>query len=288
LYAFLLYFSLDNSSKPSILLFSTDFAPMLLSRTPYLPPEVLNNYQLLATTDTIEKIVWKSARGIDSYGTLISPASPSQGLVVYCRGGYGDAVLSLSQLAHSASPVFQYAKAGYHVLALEYTGTGGSDGGESCNGADQIDDIVESTQYAVSLGFESVLLVGVSRGADAVLLAANTGRGYIHQVIAASGLYDLTMLSVTRPDLYRYLSKYISVDTGSLQTRSILHTEIHDGLRHTPIVLLHGGQDTRSPIAHAHQLHKKLVTEGCPVTLQTFTKAGHSIEVDWVGLVASR
>lgn len=255
---------------------------MIISHNQYLTSHVIANYQILQTISSIEKIVWRNSRDIDCYGTLITPFTSSKGLIIYCRGGYGDTHLSLNELAHSASPILQCTKAGYHVLALEYTGTGGSDGFESCNGFDQIADIVDSTKFALTLGFETAILIGASRGADAVLLAANTGKCYISKVIAASGLYDLTTLKATRPDLYHYISKYISIDEESLKNRSIISSK-PVGLKYIQTILVHGDIDTRSPVSHAYQLSDKLIN--CPKTLLVYKNMGHRLKVNWMDLI---
>lgn len=121
---------------------------------------------------------------------------------------------------------------------------------------------------------DRMALYGLSRGATAsamVLVEEPT----LAAAVLVSGMYDL---GETFPTGLPILDENILQESGlsekSLNVRSVLR---HTDRIVTPILLVHGAQDDRAPIALARKFAKRLREAGVPAREAIFGEQGHGL-----------
>jgi dipeptidyl aminopeptidase/acylaminoacyl peptidase len=254
---------------------------------PFLAPFYNEVYVSLSEHISIQEFTFETSDKISLSGAIATPQNPI-GSALFLRGGYGvEFGLFMDVLFAQSSLFYQFASAGYTTYALDYSGTGHSQGGESHNGADQIQDICELLEYiSIHNDGKRLLIGGHSRGADAALLATNLYSGKINGLIALSGLYDLTQLHVQRPDLYGKITAGVQNAKQFLMERSITHQAIAK-LNSVPILLAHGKKDERSPVQNAQLVKAYLLSQprNSPLNFQLYEHGGHTINKPWVEML---
>jgi dipeptidyl aminopeptidase/acylaminoacyl peptidase len=177
------------------------------------------------------------------------------------------------------------ASRGYAVLQLNFRGSGGYgrrfiESGYRQWGARMQQDLSEATRAAIERGFadqKRVCIYGASYGGYAALMGAVRDPDLYRCAIGYAGVYDLRMM-YQRGDIQqtlfgeRYLALAIGSDANELAQRSpVAQVEKIKAA----IMLIHGGQDRRVPIAHANAMRKAL--DGRHYKYEWFTEAteGH-------------
>ena len=260
---------------------------MRFSTCPFSAPCYDEAYAGLSKSTIIQEFTFETHNKISLSGVIATPQNPI-GSALFLRGGYGaEFGLFMDVLFAQSSLFYQFAAAGYTTYALDYRGTGHSQGSENYNGTDQIQDICELLEYiSVPNNGKKLIIGGHSRGADAALLAANHYSGKIDGLIALSGLYDLTRLYMQRPDLYDKITAGVQNTEQFLVERSIRHQQISK-LNSIPILLAHGKKDERSPVQNAEILYDYLLsqTRSAQLDFQVYEHGGHTINKPWVEML---
>ena len=177
------------------------------------------------------------------------------------------------------------ASAGFAVLRVNYRGSGGyglayEEAGYGHWGDRVVQDIVDATRWAVKKGFADpsrICAVGASFGAYASLQAAIGAPDLFRCAVGISGVYDLTRMSwtgdisYTRPGRF-YVQTVLGTDAASLKAASPVFQA--EKLR-ARVMLVHGGEDRRAPIAHAEEMRDALTRAGRPPEWLDEPREGH-------------
>ena len=186
------------------------------------------------------------------------------------------------------------AARGFHVLQINYRGSGGygvdylSAGIGEWGGLMQ-DDVTDATRWATEAGSadssnlalahaDQICIMGSSYGAYAAMMGPITAPGLYQCSIGTSGVYDMNLLE-DRGDirLTRAGEAYLRHIHGrsEAEKRAISPPHRADEIK-VPVLLIHGEQDFRAPIAHATGLQTALATAGNPPEFHKLPNEGHS------------
>ena len=232
--------------------------------------------------------------GATLYGyTTSHPETPVPGpMVVLVHGGpYG-----IRDRWGFNGQVQLLASRGYHVLQVNYRGSGGygvdymAAGFGEWGGLMQ-DDLTDATRWATEPGSagspenpelalaqaDKICIMGTSYGAYAALMGPIKAPGLYRCAAGTSGVYDMTLMKA-RGDVRRtrageaYLRHVIGQSKEALE--AISPTYRADEIK-VPVLLIHGEQDFRAPIAHANGLRRALTAAGNPPTWRKLSGEGH-------------
>jgi acylaminoacyl-peptidase len=177
------------------------------------------------------------------------------------------------------------ASRGYAVLQMNFRGSGGYGRsflfeGYRQWGTTMQDDVTDVTQWAIDSGIahaDRVCIFGGSYGGYAAMMGAVREPDLYKCVIAYVGVYDLELMFEkgdipTRRTGLVYLKQAVGEDEEDLRSRSPVHNL--EKLR-APVFIVHGGEDFRVDIAHAHKLRKGLEELGKPYEWMVKVNEGH-------------
>ena len=226
----------------------------------------------------------KARDGLDLHGFMTMPAHAAGTrlpLVVLPHGG-----------PHGPSDNWFFdedaqflASRGYAVLQLNFRGSGGrgvnfQEAGYRQWGGKIIDDLEDATRWAVAQGEVDgarVCAYGASFGAYASMMLAARDPATYKCAVGYVGVYDLTLLGKAQNDrtdtyLANTFRKYIGDDRAELDRIS----PVKLGAKITsPVMLVHGGKDTRAPVEHAHAMRAALTAAGRPPEWFLVADEGH-------------
>ena len=282
---------IDFSDDGKLLLFSvkSDRDPgayYLFNRT------TMKASMLFAAMDAIDPermaerrpISLKARDGLDLHGFMTMPthaAGAKLPLVVLPHGG-----------PHGPSDDWFFdedaqflASRGYAVLQLNFRGSGGrgvnfQEAGYRQWGGKIIDDLEDATRWAVAQGEVDgarVCAYGASFGAYASMMLAARDPATYKCAVGYVGVYDLKLLGKAQNDrtdtyLANTFRKYIGDDRAELDRIS----PVKLGAKITsPVMLVHGGKDTRAPVEHAHAMRAALTAAGRPPEWFLVADEGH-------------
>jgi pimeloyl-ACP methyl ester carboxylesterase len=152
------------------------------------------------------------------------------------------------------------------VVSFDFRGHGRS-GGASTVGDQEIKDLDVAVAYARELGYARIVTVGFSMGASIVLRHAGLIGG-VDAVVAVSGP-GRWYYRGTRP--MRRVHRGIEHRLGRIMLARFWNTRISDGrwdpapvppaeaaalIAPTPLLIVHGDQDTFFPVDHARELYE--------------------------------
>ncbi len=185
-------------------------------------------------------------------------------------------------------PLFNvFRDKGYLVAAVSQAGYGKTDGPmDFCGPLTQraIRTAVASLRSNPNVLGDQVFLHGRSRGAVASSMAATKRMG-LAGVILESGVYDLKSeygnLLRKGDERSRAIARNIRLEAGTTEeaflTRSLL---LINATIPAPILLLHGEEDSNTPVEHAQKLYDYLKQRDRNAILITIPDAAHHIPVD--------
>jgi dipeptidyl aminopeptidase/acylaminoacyl peptidase len=236
----------------------------------------------------------KASDGTTLYGyTTSHPDTPVPGpLVVLVHGGpYG-----IRDRWRFEGRVQLLANRGYHVLQINFRGSGGygvdylAAGIGEWGGLMQ-DDVTDATRWATSPGSagsannphlalasaDRICIMGTSYGAYAAMMGPIKAPGLYRCAIGTAGVYDMTLMSDSG-DIRRtragsaYLSHVLGQSEAALKAISPTHRAAEIKV---PVLLIHGDQDFRAPLEHAKGLRKALTEAGNPPAWHKLAGEGH-------------
>lgn len=177
------------------------------------------------------------------------------------------------------------ANRGFHVLQVNYRGSGGY--GEAYEragygewGRRMQDDVTDATRWAIQTRIadpDRVCIMGASYGAYSALMGVVREPDLYRCAIGQAGVYDLTLME-KRGDIrrrrsgVRYIRDVIGDNVEELKARSPSHNAHR--IR-AAVMLVHGGRDLRTPLAHGHAMRDALEKAGKPVEWVFESAQGH-------------
>ncbi len=234
-----------------------------------------------------ERLMYRSS-GLRVTGYVLRPATPGpHPVILWLRGGNRDfakieqvTLLNLNWLA----------EAGFVVIAPQYRGVDGGEGGDEFGGAD-VDDVMALVPLAHSLPEADpsrLYVLGGSRGAMQATIAMRRGLP-VRAAAFRGGMFDLKTLLSRRPTFekgWREMMPDFAIDpVAAMERRSAVFwaNELH-----TPILMVHGRQDWRSPLDGAQAFGAKLALAGVPHKLVVYERDEHQLALhrtEWLSEV---
>lgn len=242
-----------------------------------------DRYPDLAAADlaTMSPVEFQVRDGATVYGYVTSAsATPEPGpMVVLVHGG-----------PHGIRDYWGYdphvqllASRGYHVLQVNFRGSGGYGHaymrrGFGEWGALMQDDVTDATRWAIDTGLADrgrVCIMGSSYGAYAALMGAAREPGLYRCAIGMAGIYDLKLLE-RAGDVRARLSgiHYIRQIMGDVDLDTRSPAKLAGRIR-AKVMLVHGGIDRRAPPAHGRRMREALERAGNEVTWLFDADQGH-------------
>lgn len=166
--------------------------------------------------------------------------------------------------------------AGYAMLQINYRGSGGygqafeNMGHREWAGKMQ-DDLTDSVQWAIEQGVadpERICIFGWSYGGYAALMSIIREPELYACSVAGAGVYDQDVQYTQSDfaDFTRFGKKYIDKVIGpSKEDRDAASPITYVDQIQTPLLLVHGEDDLRVPVEHAHYLRRAMKAAGKPV-----------------------
>lgn len=220
----------------------------------------------------VEPLVFKASDGLDVRAWLTVPNAMGQSmpLVVMPHGGpYG--IVDRWEFNHEAQLL---ASRGYAVLQVNFRGSGGYgqdflDAGVGEWGGKMISDIADGVKAALAkypLDPSRICIYGISYGGYAALMGAVRDPDLYRCAIGFSGVYDLnTILSQTDANETNQNKAYWRQVLGDDPVwRAANSPTKHAGAIRAKVLLIHGGEDERTPAAQAEEMRRALVAAGNP------------------------
>jgi dipeptidyl aminopeptidase/acylaminoacyl peptidase len=215
----------------------------------------------------------KSRDGIDLYGYLTLPKTPSQAgypLIVNPHGG---------PIGPRDSWGFNWesqllASRGYAVLQINFRGSGGygkafEEMGHGEWGGKIQNDLIDATRWAIKQGYadeKRVCIYGGSFGGYSAMMAPIREPNMFKCAVGYVGVYDMeamhTVGDIPRRDFgKKFLAKTLGKDKAQLS--AISPTENADKIK-IPIFLIAGALDQRAPTYHTVKMANALKKAGNP------------------------
>lgn len=221
------------------------------------------------------------------YGYLTSNKNtPRPGpMVVWVHGG----PLAVRDSWGFDGAVQVMASRGYHVLQVNFRGSGGFGqdfvrAGFREYGGKMQDDVTDATLWAIEQGLADknrICIAGASYGAYSAIMGAAKEPDLYQCAIGQSGLYDVAA-TLRIGDLARNKSmiKQIRETMGrTKEERDAVSAINFAGNVKAAVMLIHGGQDRRTPPEHFHRMKEAFDNVGKPVVTHYKGNQGHG----WFG-----
>jgi dipeptidyl aminopeptidase/acylaminoacyl peptidase len=227
----------------------------------------------------------KASDGLPIHGYLTYPPGLADGakapLVVLPHGG----PFGVRDTWGFDPEVQLLASEGFAVLQVNYRGSGGygeafQEAGYRHWGDRMIEDLLDATRWAVKKGRVDgtrMCTYGASYGGYAALQATILAPELFRCAVGYAGVYDLTKLEknddiVTSRTTRAYVRTTAGDDEAALRDASPV---FHADRIKVPVLLAHGAEDTRVPIAHAEKLRDALTKLGRPPEWLVEPAEGH-------------
>lgn len=233
-------------------------------------------------TETLA-ITYRSG-GLKIQGFVMQPRRPGKyPCVIFCRGGHED----FSQLELPYLPVLaDMANHGYVVIASQLRGTPGSEGKDEFGGADTLDVIncIPALSHFPKADTSRIGLYGISRGGMNALQVLRSQRR-IRAAVINSGALD-AFANLSRPDgvgfeqevYVRLIPNYKQDKQKQLESRSAVDWP-QKICKTTPLLLMQGSADWRTPAGPALELVRKLYELKRPVRFALVEGGTHGLRV---------
>lgn len=210
--------------------------------------------------DTIVENITYNSDGLKINGYLSYPKITAEKYpcIIWCRGGFGNAG-ALDEF-YAQGILGQIASWGYVVFETQYRGNLGGEGNDEFGGAD-LNDVLNLIPLADELEFADTKTWGIegwSRGGMMTYLALTKNHNF-KAAISTSGISNL-QCNIDESNFMRKLFNFNHMDLNNnfCSQRSIINL-IDSFSKNTPILLIHGLNDTRVPPHHSIDLSLKLI-----------------------------
>ncbi|MCE9688010.1 S9 family peptidase [Shewanella sp. AS16] len=182
------------------------------------------------------------------------------------------------------------ASQGMAVLQVNFRGSGGY--GEAFQaagyqkwGTEVQQDIIDGTRYVIEQGLvdkDRICIVGGSFGGYSALQSAELAPDLFKCAVGFAGVYDLKLMfeegdvSDRRTGI-SYLKQVLGEDANTLKAMSPVY---HVDKLKAKLLLIHGGEDDRAPIAQLESLEKSLKAHNYPYQKLVMDDEGHGFYKD--------
>lgn len=177
------------------------------------------------------------------------------------------------------------ASRGYAVLQLNFRGSGGRGpsfrdaGYRQWSGKIQ-DDLVDGVKWSIAQGDidpKRICVYGASFGGYSAMMLAAREPELFRCAVGYAGAYDLRLLTKTDDAvldkrLRAAVARYVGTDQSELERNSPVARAADIK---APVLLVHGGQDKRTPVAHAERMRQALSAAGRPPEWFYVSDEGH-------------
>jgi dipeptidyl aminopeptidase/acylaminoacyl peptidase len=164
------------------------------------------------------------------------------------------------------------ASRGYAVLQVNFRGSGGygqafETSGYRQWGGTMADDLTDATHWAIEKGHadaKRICIFGASFGGYAALMGAVREPDLYQCAISYAGLSDLNLM-YSRGDISdsKYGRRYLDLTIGKNEAELDRYSPaLHADRIKAAVMLIHGDEDERVPIAHAKAMRKALEKQG--------------------------
>lgn len=177
------------------------------------------------------------------------------------------------------------ASRGYAVLQVNFRGSSGrgknfEHAGYRQWGAKVQDDMIDGVKWAIAQGEvdgNRVCSYGASFGAYSAMMLAAREPALFKCAVGYAGLYDLNLIykeDLTRREksAFNYWNKVIGQDKDELDRFSPV---MQAAQITSPVLLVHGGKDKRTPIEHANAMRAALIKVNRPPEWLLAPNEGH-------------
>ena len=176
------------------------------------------------------------------------------------------------------------ASRGYHVLGVNFRGSGGY-GREYLRkgfgewGALMQDDVTDATRWAVESGIadaERICVFGGSYGAYSALMGVAREPDLYRCAIGAAGVYDLSIMESSGDvrALRGGITYIRQILRGAQDKPERSPVNLADRIK-ARVLLMHGGEDRRAPMEHARRMRAALEEAGNPAEWLYDIEQGH-------------
>jgi dipeptidyl aminopeptidase/acylaminoacyl peptidase len=219
-----------------------------------------------------EPLVFKARDGLEIHGWITLPNNPpgKMPMVVMPHGGpYG--IVDRWYFDNEAQLL---ASRGYAVLRVNFRGSGGYgqdfiDAGLHEWGGKMISDVSDGVAAALAkhpVDPGRICIFGISYGAYSAMMGAAKSPELYRCAVGFSGAYDLNIMrsgSDIDDSSYgrAYLAEVLKDDQQWLQANSATTQAPHIKAK---VLLIHGGEDDRTPPQHAEAMRRALTAAGNP------------------------
>ncbi|MCO6509369.1 MAG: S9 family peptidase [Aridibacter famidurans] len=221
------------------------------------------------------------------------PAKPLPTLI-YVHGG---PTVAYPWNSWYTNRIFQLlADRGYAVMRIEFRGTGGfgkkiADAGNLEWGKKMQDDVTDAARWAVSNGFadkERLGIFGWSYGGYATLAALTFTPDEFQCGMALYPVSDLKILLDQSPLFWRIKLGDERTEEGRKHLRETSPLFFAERLS-KPVLITHGGKDTRAVPVHSDKMTDELMSRGKPVTYLYYPEEVHDYRLadNWISLFAA-
>ncbi len=223
----------------------------------------------------VERIVYNSD-GLKVKGYLAYPknATEKYPCIIWCRGGFGNA--GAIDDFYAQGILGQIASWGYVVFETQYRGNVGGEGKDEFGGSD-INDVLNLIPVADEIEFANTDIWGIegwSRGGMMTYLALTKNHNF-RAAISTGGISNLECNideSTFMKKLFNF--NHMDLDSNFCYQRTILNL-IDSFSKNTPILLIHGLNDTRVPPHHSMDLSSKFIEKNIEHRLVLLENGDH-------------
>lgn len=207
----------------------------------------------------LERIIYKSdglkVNGYLAYPKQINKKYPC---IIWCRGGFGNAG-ALDDF-YAQGVLGQLASWGYVVFESQYRGNVGGEGKDEFGGKD-LNDVLNLKSLADELEFTDTNIWGIegwSRGGMMTYLALTKNHNF-KAAISTGGISNLECNIDESAFMKKLFSfNHFNIDEQFCHNRSAINL-VESFSKSTPLLLIHGLNDTRVPPHHSLDLSYKLM-----------------------------
>ncbi len=222
------------------------------------------------------KIIYKS-QGHNVTGYIVEPVQGNNlPCIVWNRGGFQE-FGAIKEKDLFIGSIAEFAKAGYIVIASQYSGNAGGQGKDEHGGSD-VNDVLNLYKILKQYSRADISRIGMyggSRGGMMNFLALPKAK-WVKAVVTIAPLTNLFSAVKNRPELTTLYKSMFGGGLEAYKKRSAFF--LTDQLpKHIPILLMHGTADWRVDVADTLDFAKKLYLEKIPYKMVIYEGDDHHL-----------